>query len=156
MRRVFNVNIVRAAVAGLAANAASFIVGGGGYVTVGRHFISARELFSGTAVDFWRWRPELTFEMPIWWWAALIVGNTLLAIGIAFMYALFIKGIPGRGAWRGVVFGFVLWLCAMLPISFTIWILTMIPPGIIIYFTAQALFESVIYFWIIAAIYRDG
>jgi hypothetical protein len=78
----------KAVLAGLVANVASFIVGGGGYMLIGRAF------FKLEPSSFWRWTPSDPFNMPFGWYIYLIVGNTLLAIVIAVIYAVLYDSLP--------------------------------------------------------------
>ena len=61
-----NIRWGRAVIAGLAANVASFILGGGGYVLVGRH------VWALEPASIWRWTPLRMFDLPAGWWVYLV------------------------------------------------------------------------------------
>ncbi len=139
----------RAILAGMAANIASFFVGGGGYVLAGRHFTSESTLILPLS-------PATFFEMSLGWWTYLIMGNTVLAICVGIAYAILYHGIPGRGVRKGLAFGFIWWVIGILPVTFTIDVLTFINGAAILYITIQALIESLTYGAIIAVIYGEA
>ncbi len=139
----------RAIVAGLAANLASFIIGGGGYLLFGW-------VFRLEPTSIWRWTPDRMWEMSVNWWLYLIVGNTALALLVALGYAVLFDGIPGRGWRKGLAFGLIFWLIAVLPGAFTVHVLTVTNEWTILYFTVQALIEVLTYGVIIAAIYGQS
>jgi hypothetical protein len=141
-----NIKWWRATLAGLAANVASFFVGGGGYLLFGW-------TFKLEPVSVWRWTPEQMWEMPPVWWICLIAGNTILGIVVAYGYAVLYHGIPGQGWKKGTAFGLIFWFVAVLPIVFTVHILTLINQWSILYMTCQSLVELVTYGIIIAVIY---
>ena len=136
----------RAALAGLVANLASFVVGGGGYLLFGG-------AFRLEPTSIWRWTPDRMGEMSVGWWVYLVMGNTALAVVLALVYAVLYDGIPGRGVRKGLVFGLIVWLVGVLPPVFTMHVLTVMNGWAILYFTTQSLFEHLAYGAIIAAIY---
>lgn len=138
----------RAVLAGLAANLASFVVGGGGYRLFGW-------VFKLDPVFIWRWTPDKIAEMSGGWWAYLIFGNTVLAVIVGIVYAVLYDGIPGRGINKGLAFGLAVWLIGVLPAIFTLNVLTVINGWAILYFTSQALVEHLVYGIIIALIYGE-
>lgn len=144
-----HVKWLRAMVAGLAANLASFIVGGGGYLLFGW-------VFRLEPTSIWRWTPDIMWEMSVNWWLYLIVGNTALALLVALGYAVLFDGIPGRGWRKGLAFGLIFWLIAVLPGAFTVHVLTVTNEWTILYFTVQALVEVLTYGVIIAVVYGQS
>ncbi len=143
-----NINIKKVLIAGIIVNLASFIVGGGSYHLFGW-------VFHLEPQNIWKWKPGETINMPLYWWIFLILGNTVLAIVVALVYAILYKGIPGRGIKKGLVFGFLTWLIGVLIPMFSMYILLKIATGTIIYFTLQGLFEYLLYGVIISAIYTE-
>jgi hypothetical protein len=146
------VKVKRAILAGLAANAASFVVGGGFYVLIGRAFLP--EPGSPFAAVL-RWTPGRTFDMPGWWWVFLVAGNTVLAVGVAFVYAILYEGLPGRGVWKGVWFGLLIWLAALLPVAFTLAAIVDVSAKLAIVAAVEPLAEYTIYGAMTAAIYGE-
>ncbi len=92
-------------------------------------------------------------DMPLSWWILLILGNTVLAIVFALVYAIIAEGIPGQGIKRGFIFGFLVWLVGVLPPLFSMYILVRIATGALIYFATQGLFEYLIYGAVVSLIY---
>ncbi len=146
------VKVKRAVLAALVGNAASFIVGGGFYVLIGRSF---RPEPGSPFAAVLRWTPGRTFDMPAWWWVLLVVGNTVLAFGPVFVYAILYDGIPGRGVWKGVWFGFLVWLAALLPVAFTLAVIVNVSAALVMVAIFEPLAEYLIYGAIVAAIYGD-
>ena len=136
----------RATIAGLVVNLASFMIGGGGYFLFG-HMFRLEPAF------VWRWTPDITPDMSLGWWVYLIIGNTALAIMLAFVYAVICPGLPGSGIKKGLSFGLMVWLIGVLPPVFTIHVLTVINGWTLLYLTAQSLVEHLVYGSIIAAVY---
>ncbi|MHC4608275.1 MAG: hypothetical protein ACYTAF_15300 [Planctomycetota bacterium] len=91
--------------------------------------------------------------MTTGWWIGLIVGNTVLAVFFALVYAVLYPGIPGRGIRKGLVWGFIVWLIGVVPATFTLWALTHMAPGTLIYFTSQGFFEYLFYGAAVAVVY---
>jgi hypothetical protein len=143
-----DINWKRAIIAGLIANIASFFVGGGGYVLFG-------SVFALEPTFIWRWTPQQMFNMPAGWFVYLVVGNTVLAVAVAVVYAMLVKGIPGKGIRKGLVYGVIIWVIGVLPAVFTIHVLTVMNDMAVLYFTTQSFFEHLCYGAIIAAIYGD-
>ena len=143
-----HINWRRAALAGLAANLASFIVGGGGYLLFGR-------MFRLEPSSIWRWTPDKLGEMSGGWWVYLIIGNTVLAVVVGLVYALLYDGIPGRGVSKGFAFGCILWLVGVLPPAFTMHVLTVVNGWTVLYLSLQGLVEYLAYGALIALIYGE-
>ena len=93
--------------------------------------------------------------MPLWWWVYLVVGNTVLAVGVALVYAVLYHGIPGRGVWKGVWFGFLVWAAALLPVAFTLYAMVRVSKTIALLAAVEPLTEYVIYGAILAMIYGE-
>jgi hypothetical protein len=95
------------------------------------------------------------FQMPAWWWVLLVVGNTVLAVAVAFVYAILYDGIPGRGVRKGLWFGFLVWLAALLPVAFTLAVIVNVSATVVALATFEPLTEYLIYGAMMAAIYGD-
>ncbi|MHC5049419.1 MAG: DUF6789 family protein [Planctomycetota bacterium] len=141
-----HVKFGRAVVAGLVANVLSFIVGGGGYHLFGG-------VFQLEPQGVWKWTPEMNAEMSVGWWIFLIGGNTVAAIVFALVYALLFHGIPGKGLFKGMVFGVIVWLIGVVPAIFTMYILVNIHPTALLYFLTQSLVEYLVYGPAVALVY---
>lgn len=139
-----HVKLGRAVVAGLVANIVSFVVGGGGYQLFGW-------VFELEPSEIWKWTPGA--DMSIGWWVFLIVGNTLLAIVYALVYAVLFHGIPGTGYRKGMVFGLIVWLVGVVPAIFTMYALMNVHGGALTYFLTQSLVEHLVYGTVVALIY---
>jgi hypothetical protein len=144
-----HINWGRAVLAGLVVNVASFILGGGGYLLFG-HMFSLEPTF------LWRWTPETMSEMSPSWWVLLIAGNTALAIVVGLVYAVLYHGLPGRGIWKGLAYGLILWLIGVLPPAFTMYVMTVINGRVIAYLIAQGLVEYLAYGVLVALIYGSA
>ncbi|MBI4722346.1 MAG: hypothetical protein HY769_05000 [Candidatus Stahlbacteria bacterium] len=145
MRR--NINIKRVLIAGIVANLMSFIVGGGGYLLFGW-------VFQLEPQNIWKWTPGTTISMSLNWWIFLILGNTVLAIALALVYAILFNGIPGQGVKKGMTFGFLVWIVGVLPAMFSMYVLVKIATGALFYFATQGLLEYLIYGAVISLIYK--
>lgn len=146
------VDVRRAILAGLICNAASYVVGGGAYVLIGSVI---RPEVPGPVAAILRWTPGRTFEMPAWWWVLLVVGNAVLGVAVALVYAVLYDGIPGRGVRKGLWFGFLVWLAALLPVAFTLAVVVNVSATVVALATFEPLIEYLAYGAMIAAIYGD-
>jgi hypothetical protein len=144
------VKVKRAILTGLVCNAASFVVGGGFYLLIFRSFIPEP---AGPFAAVLRWMPGRS--MPAWWWALLVVGNTALAVGVAFVYAILYEGIPGRGVRKGLWFGFLVWLAALLPVAFTLAVIVDVSAALAAVAVVEPLVEYLVYGAMTAAIYGE-
>ncbi len=142
-----NIRWGRAVIAGLVANVASFVLGGGGYVLIGRH------VFPLEPASIWRWTPARMFDLSAGWWVYLVIGNTVLAVAVALAYAVLYRGIPGRGIVKGLWYGLFVYVVGVLPALFTIHVLTVMNGWAVLYFTIQSFFEHQAYGAIVAAVY---
>ncbi len=139
----------RAIVAGFVANVASFVIGGGGYVLVGRL------VFPLEPASIWRWTPARMFDLSAGWWVYLVIGNTLLAVAVAVGYAMLRPALPGRGIAKGMWYGLFVYVVGVLPSVFTIHVLTVMNGWAVLYFTIQSFFEHQAYGAIVAAVYGE-
>jgi len=142
-------NIKRVLVAGVAVNFASLILEPVSYYYFNWIFFLEPQ-------DVWKWKPgQAIMSMPMGWLVFLLLGNLVLAIIVALVYAILYRGIPGRGIQKGLTFGFLGWLIGVLVPMFSMYILLKIAGGTIVYFTLQGLVEYLVYGIIISAIYRE-
>lgn len=81
--------------------------------------------------------------------------NILLDILLALFYALIYKALPGKNIFKGLWFGFFLWLISTLPNNFALGMVTIIAPVVIIYSIIKLLVLNLIQGIIIAAIYGE-
>lgn len=139
----------RAVLAGMVANTSSFLMGGGGYLLVGRHF------FNLEPANVWRWTPEKAWHMPFSWWIYLAVGNTVASILPALAYAVLYEGIPGKGVWKGVIFGLIYWLGMFAPCMWALNVMTVINGQALLYLAIQTLIELPVYGAIGAWVYGE-
>jgi hypothetical protein len=95
------------------------------------------------------WRP-MEGAPPAW----LYLGELVLGILLAAMYAMVCKGIPGSNRLvRGLLFGLMVWVVGMLPGMFATYAFMTVATTVVIYWTITALIMLPIQGLIIAAIY---
>ncbi len=141
-------NIRRIIIAGFTINVLSFIIGALSFNW------AFKFIFQLEPTYIWRW---ISFEqkMGTGWWTYLIIGNTILAILFAWVYAILIKGIPGSGIKKGILYGILLWLAGILPCTFSMHIFTKMAGLVVLYWTIDGLIEYSLYGAIVAAIYGE-
>lgn len=143
-----NINFRRVVLAGIAINFVSFLVGGGSYFLFGW-------IFKLEPTSIWKWTPNMGLNIPVSW-PILFLMNIVLAIAFAWVFAVLYKGIPGKGAWKGLLFGFFAWIIGVVPAMATLYLMTNIAPIALFYFTAQGLFEWLVYGTVISVIYKEN
>lgn len=85
----------------------------------------------------------------------MAAGGLVLNILLAYVYALFYKGIPGKGLMKGIWYGFGVWLVGTLPGMFAIYTLMTVANVVVIYWTVQWLVGNMLLGAVIAAIYKE-
>jgi uncharacterized membrane protein YagU involved in acid resistance len=143
-----NINLKRVLLAGIAINFISFLVGGGSYLIFGW-------VFKLEPTSVWKWTPAMGLNIPVSW-LSLFLMNIVLAIVFAWVFAVLYKGIPGEGVRKGLMFGLFAWLIGVVPSMVTLYLMTHIAPVALLYFTAQGLFEWLVYGTVISAIYKEN
>ena len=87
---------------------------------------------------------------------SFLVGSFILNVVLAAVYALLVKGIPGKNKlMKGVVFGLCVWAVAILPGMYATYYFMTVATGWVIYATIQGLVEMPLKGLIIAAIYGE-
>lgn len=113
-------------------------------------------VFKLEPTNIWKWTPEIPFtSMPAGYLTFFILANTILAIFIAFLYAVLYKSIPGTGINKGLMFGLLMFPIAVLIPMFSIWAMFQIEGVTVLLFTAEQLIEILIYGTVIALIYKE-
>lgn len=92
--------------------------------------------------------------MPAGYLFFFILANTILAIFIAFLYAVLYKSIPGIGIKKGLMFGLLMFPMGVLIPMFSIWAMFRVADITVLLFTLEQLIEILIYGAVIGAIYR--
>lgn len=134
--------------AGLAVNIASFV-----FPFLSYKFFSW--IFELEPTYIWKWTPSISlWSMTANWLLILFVVNTLIAIFLAFLYAVFFQSIPSSGIKKGIIFGLLLFPIAVIMPMFSIYILVNVAPYAVVYFTLEGLLEFIIYGGIISLIYK--
>jgi hypothetical protein len=88
--------------------------------------------------------------------AAYYSGVMALNIVLAFVYALLVKGIPGKNKLiKGLVFGLCVWAVGTLPSMLGTYMFMMIAGAVVIYWTILHLVFTPLMGLIIAAIYGE-
>lgn len=144
-------NFKRIILAGLAIDAISFLI-------FPLFFSNALFgwVFKLEPTNIWKWTPEIPFtSMPAGYLAFFILANTILAISIAFLYAILYKSIPGTGINKGLMFGLLMFPMAVLIPMFSIWAMFQVAGVTVLLFTAEQLIEILIYGIIISLVYTD-
>jgi len=86
----------------------------------------------------------------------LYIGEFLLNIILVIVYALLLKGIPGKNKLtKGLVFGVCVWAVGMLPGMFSTYYFMTVATGVVVYWTILGLVATPIKGLIIAAIYGE-
>ncbi|UCD15493.1 MAG: hypothetical protein JSV34_00125 [Candidatus Omnitrophota bacterium] len=96
------------------------------------------------------WKP--VEQMPL---MLMNVANFIAAFLLVLVYAIIYKGIPGKGAVRGLLFGLFLWLACSLPGNFMLGLFTVINPTVIGYWIISFLVFGLLEGAVIALIYGD-
>lgn len=141
------INWRKVLLAGLVANMVSYLFGGGGYYIF-------KDVFMVEPTIVWKWTPQQALVFSNTNLAGLVVGNFVLAVVVAVIFAVLYDGLPGRRSLKGAALGIILWAGGILPAIFTMWFFTIIAPAALWYFMVQALVEMVIYGAVIAVIYQ--
>jgi hypothetical protein len=105
-----NLNIKRILLAGLAVDFISFFI---------FPLFFSNPLFGWVfklePINIWKWTPQISLtSMPTDWLMFLFSVNTVLAIFIAFLYAVLFKAIPGTGIKKGLIFGLLMYPMSVL------------------------------------------
>jgi len=88
--------------------------------------------------------------------AAYYLGIMALNIVLALVYALLVKGIPGKNKLiKGLVFGLCVWAVGNLPAMLATYMFITVGPTIVIYWTITGLVFTPLMGLIIAAIYGE-
>lgn len=93
--------------------------------------------------------------MPVSYLLFFVVANTILAIFIAFLYALLYESIPGTGIKKGLMFGLLMSPMSVLIPMFSIWAMFQVPGITVILFTIEQMVEILAYGSVIALIYNE-
>lgn len=97
-------------------------------------------VFQLEPTNIWKWTPQLLFvSMPTSYLLFFILTNTLLAIFIAFLYAVLYKAIPGIGIKKGLIFGLLMSPMSVLVPMFSIWAMFRVPDIAVFLFTIEQL-----------------
>lgn len=143
-------NFKRIILAGLAVDAISFLI-------FPLFFSNALFglVFQLEPTNIWKWTPQVPFvSMPTSYLLFFILTNTLLAIFIAFLYAVLYKAIPGTGIKKGLLFGLLISPMSVLIPMFSIWAMFRVPNITVLLFTIEQLIEILAYGVIIGLIYK--
>ena len=96
------------------------------------------------------WRAMDT--IPVAYYPAFLALNIVLA----FVYALLVKGIPGKNKLiKGLVFGLCVWAVGMLPGMLATYLFMTVAATVVIYWTITGLIFTPLIGLIIAAIYGE-
>lgn len=106
--------------------------------------------------NIWKWTPEIPFTaMPVGYLVFFVLANTVLAVFIAFLYALLHKTIPGTGVKKGLMFGLLLSPIGVFIPMFSIWAMFRVAGVTVLLFTAEQFIEILVYGAVVAAIYGE-
>ncbi len=146
-----NLNIKKIILAGLAIDAISFLI---------FPLFFSNSLFGWVfqiePTSIWKWTPQVPFtSMPVSYLAFFILANTILAIFIAFLYAILYKSIPGIGIKKGLMFGLLMFPMSVLIPMFSMWAMFRVAGVTILLFIFEQLIEILIYGAVISFIYKE-
>jgi hypothetical protein len=85
----------------------------------------------------------------------MIAGGLVLNILLAYVYALFYRGIPGKGVKKGLWYGFGVWLVGTLPGMFSVYTLMAVAPFVVLYWTVRGFVGNLLLGAVIAAVYKE-
>lgn len=83
-------------------------------------------------------------------------GSFIFNIILVVIYALIIKGIPGKNKFaKGFFFGLFVWAVGAFPGMFNMYVFINIANTVILYWTMKSLLQSLLRGWIIAYLYGE-
>lgn len=113
-------------------------------------------VFQLEPTNIWKWTPQIPLaSMPVSYLLFFILANTILAIFIAFLYAVLYKAIPGTGIKKGIIFGLLMSPMSVLIPMFSIWAMFKVPDITVLLFTIEQIVEILVYGAVIALIYKE-
>ncbi len=107
------------------------------------------------------WLFNWVYKLPpnIWKTSINMIGMNIVGIIRAMMFvlvfAIFYKGIPGKGAKKGIVYGLLIWLVGALPGLAGMPFYMTIANTVVIYWLIQCLILSLLTGAIIGVIYKE-
>ena len=144
-------NVKRIIIAGLAVNVISF--------TIFPLFFSTPLfgwVFQLEPTNIWKWTPQISLtSMPASWLIFLFSVNTVLAMFIAFLYAVLFKAIPGTGVKKGLLFGLLMYPMSVLIPMFSWYVMMNVAGQAVLCFTLEQLIEILVYGAVISIIYKE-
>lgn len=100
----------------------------------------------------WKAPEEMTTFTSIFWTYLL---KLLVAVIFVLVFAALYKGLPGKGASKGLAYGFIIWLvCAFSGMIIMPFYMT-IAPTVIVYWIMQALALNIINGLIVGSMYKN-
>jgi len=146
------INTKRVIIAGLVVNVVSFVIF--------PLFFSDRLfgwIFRLEPTNIWKWTPQTPLgAMPMHWLAFLVSANTVLALFIAFLYAVLYRAIPGKGVKKGLLFAVLMYPMSVLIPMFSIYVVLNVASEAVVCFTAEQLIEILVYGALIGLIYKEA
>lgn len=88
--------------------------------------------------------------------AVMTIGNIVIGIILAGVYAWLFHGIPGAGIKKGLNYGVVLWLVGILPGMFATYMFMTVATTVVLYWIAIGLVNYLIVGAVIAKIYKES
>lgn len=98
------------------------------------------------------WLSEEAMMNPLLFGSSQVLG-LILAFAFVYVYHVFYKGIPGKGAKKGMIFGALIWLVTALGMITMPFYMT-IATTVVVYWIIQNLVLKVITGAIVGAIYK--
>lgn len=99
------------------------------------------------------WKPSEAMNTN--WFILMNLGGLVLNLALVWVYALLLKAIPGKGIYKGLWYGFFVWLAGTLPGMFSLYMTMVIAQTVVVYWLVNGLISSLIAGAIIAAVYKE-
>lgn len=144
-------NVKRIIIAGLAVNIISFAIFPLFFSTPLFGWV-----FNLEPTTIWKWTPQISLtSMPAGWLLFLFSVNTVLAMFIAFLYAVLFRVIPGTGVKKGLVFGLLMYPMSVLIPMFSWYVMMNVAGLAVLYFTLEQFIEILVYGAVIGIMYKE-
>ena len=98
--------------------------------------------------------PNLWNDMSGNWWIYSLVFNLIVGLLLMLVYAVFYRGLPDKGAVRGLQYGFWIWLVGMVPGLLITLLMLAVPTELVVVWLVSGLFNYLIVGLIMGAMYK--
>lgn len=98
--------------------------------------------------------PALWQEMSGNWWLNMLIFNLIVGLILALVYSVLHKGVPDKGAGKGLQYGFWVWLVGNVPGLFFTMLTMAVPTELVVVWLISNLINLLIAGLIIGALVR--